>query len=81
MASNTHTQNIESYCNRMKIRMNGVHFTMLELYLDEFMWRERHGKSVLTTLVYISLPVHQHVLSSVALIARVLRVAIFARKV
>ena len=54
---------------------------MLELYLDEFMWRERHGKSVLTTLVYISLLVHQHVLSSVALIARVLRVAIFARKV
>ena len=40
------TQNIESYWNRMKTkleRMKGCHQTELPSYLDEFMWRERHG--------------------------------------
>ena len=39
-----HTQNIESYWNRVKIklkRMRGCHSTQLPSYLDEFMWRER----------------------------------------
>ena len=41
-----HTQNVESYWNRVKgkfKRMKGVHEEMLSSYLDEFMWRERHG--------------------------------------
>ena len=43
-----YTQNVESYWNRVKTkikRMKGVQNTMLSSYLDEFMWRERHGKS------------------------------------
>lgn len=41
-----HTQNIESYWNRVKTklkRMKGCHAHQLPSYLDEFMWRERHG--------------------------------------
>ena len=41
-----HTQHVESYWNRVKTkikRMKGVHESMLSSYLDEFMWRERHG--------------------------------------
>ena len=44
----THTQNIESYWNSVKTkfkRMKGVHEEMLSSYLDEFMWRERHGNT------------------------------------
>ena len=44
----THTQNIESYWNRVKTKfksMKGVHEEMLSSYLDEFMWRERHGNT------------------------------------
>jgi len=44
----THTQNVESYWNRVKTkfkRMKGVHEGMLSSYLDEFMWRERHGQT------------------------------------
>lgn len=43
-----HTQNVESYWNRSKTkikRMKGCHAEMLPSYLDEFMWRERHGKT------------------------------------
>ena len=43
-----HTENIESYWNRTKIklkRMRGCHELELSAYLDEFMWRERHGIS------------------------------------
>lgn len=39
-----HTQHIESYWNRVKIklkRMRGVTEEQLSSYLDEFMWRER----------------------------------------
>ena len=43
-----HTQNVESYWNRAKIklkRMRGCHELEITGYLDEFMWRERHGKT------------------------------------
>ena len=46
-----HTQNVESYWNRVKgkfKRMKGVHEEMMSSYLDEFMWRERHGSSAST---------------------------------
>lgn len=48
-----HTQNVESYWNRVKTkfkRMRGMHQSMLPSYLDEFMWRERHGRSASATL-------------------------------
>ena len=44
----THTQNAESYWNRVKIklkRMKGSHEHQLPSYLDEFIWRERHGNT------------------------------------
>ena len=44
----THTQNAESYWNRVKIKlkhMRGCHEHQLPTYLDEFMWRERHGQT------------------------------------
>ena len=37
---------MQSYWNRVKHkfkRMKGVHLQQLSSYLDEFMWRERHG--------------------------------------
>ena len=45
-ATGVHTQNVESYWNRVKTkfkRMKGVHADMVTYYMDEFMWRERHG--------------------------------------
>ena len=47
-SSGVHTNHIESYWNRVKIkikRMRGCHRSMLTSYLDEFMWRERYGKT------------------------------------
>ena len=52
-ATGVHTQNIESYWARVKRRfkhMKGVHESMMTSYLDEFMWRERHGRSGATAL-------------------------------
>ena len=52
-ATGVHTQNVESYWNRVKgkfKRMKGVHEDMLSSYLDEFMWRERHGHTASTAL-------------------------------
>ena len=46
--SGTHTQNIESYWNRVKMRikrMKGCREIEISGYLDQFMWRERHGDS------------------------------------
>ncbi len=46
--TNTHTQNIESYwaqAKRKLKRMKGCHAHQLPAYLDEYMWRERHGKT------------------------------------
>ena len=48
-----HTQNVVSYWNRVKgkfKRMKGVHEDMISSYLDEFMWRERHGRTASTAL-------------------------------
>ena len=47
------TQNVESYWNRVKTklkRMKGCHGDQLPSYLDEFMWKERHGTSALLAL-------------------------------
>ena len=49
-----HTQNIESYWSRVKRKfkaIKGVHESMLNSYIDEFMWRERHGSTASTALV------------------------------
>ena len=46
-----HTQNVQSYWNRVKTkqkRMRGCHSHQLPLYLDEFMWRERFGKTAIS---------------------------------
>ena len=43
-----HTQNVESYCGRVKRKikhMKGCHATEIPSYLDEFMWKERFGKT------------------------------------
>ena len=43
-----HTQNVESYWSRVKTklkRMRGCHANQLPSYVDEFMWRERYGKT------------------------------------
>ena len=48
-----HTQNVESYWNRVKMkfeRMKGVHQEMLTFYMDEFMWHERHNTGASTVL-------------------------------
>ena len=45
-STGTHTQNIESYWNRVKQKfknMKGCHGHQLPSYLDEFMWREKYG--------------------------------------
>ena len=47
-ATGTHTQNVESYWNRVKHKfkkMKGCHAHQLPSYLDEFMWRERKGRT------------------------------------
>ena len=53
LTTGVHTQNVESYWNRVKTklkRMRGCHGEQLQSYLDEFMWRERQGTSALLTL-------------------------------
>ena len=52
-ATSVHTQHAESSWNRVKTkfkRMKGVHESMVPSYLDEFMWRERHGSTASTAL-------------------------------
>ena len=47
-ATHVHTQNVESYWNRVKTklkRMKGCTRDQLPSYLDEFMWREREAKT------------------------------------
>ena len=51
-----HTQNIESDWKRVKMklkRMKGCHAHQLASYLDEFMWRERHGTTYSDALTNI----------------------------
>ena len=62
-----HTQNIESYWNRLKTRlksrfkrMKGVHQSMLSSYMDEFMWRECHGNSASVTFTNIIRDISLH---------------------
>ena len=46
--SGAHTQHIELYWNRAKIklkRMKGCHAHQIPSYLDEFLWKERYGKT------------------------------------
>ena len=55
-ATGTHTQNIESYWNRVKgklKRMKGCHGHQLPSYLDEYMWRERYGRTARLCFVHI----------------------------
>ena len=40
--SGVHTQNVESYWNRSKMKLKAKE---VPSYLDEFMWRERFGKT------------------------------------
>ena len=43
-----HTQHVESYWNRVKTKLKRIrrcHASQLSSYLDEFLWRERHGTS------------------------------------
>ena len=50
-ASRTRTQNVECYWSRVKKklkRMKGCARDEVPGYLDEFMWRERHGQSPVT---------------------------------
>ena len=47
-ATGVHTQHIESYWKTKLKQMKGCHRHMLPSYLDEFMWRERHGASHVT---------------------------------
>ena len=45
-AFSNNPQNVESYWNRVKVklkRMRGCTAGQLASYLDEFMWKERHG--------------------------------------
>ena len=44
--SGTHTQNIESYWEKAKLKnMKGCRASQLPSYLDEFMWREHFGQT------------------------------------
>ena len=46
LATGVHTQSIESYWARVKVklkRMKRCFASQLPSYLDEFMWKERHG--------------------------------------
>ena len=55
----THTQHIESYWSRVKAKLKRMHGTTdehLPEYLDEFMWRERYGKT--GKAAYESLIIH-----------------------
>lgn len=58
-----HTQNIESYWCKTKSklkRMRGCHATQLPSYLDEFLWRERHGQTKLTAFNNIMRDISQN---------------------
>ena len=55
-----HTQNVESYWNRVKIklkRMRGCHEHQLASYLDEFMYRERFVRTSNQLLTNIMLDI------------------------
>lgn len=50
----THTQNIESYNNKLKIpikKMKGIKKTIIDSYLIEFMWNERNKVNTFNSLL------------------------------
>ena len=52
--SGVHTQNIESYWGRKKMklkRMRGTTSAMLPSYLDEEMWRDRFGEAPFDNII------------------------------
>ena len=53
-----YTQNVESYWNRVKGKFERmkVHLHQLPSYLDEFMWRERQGRT--TSLAFNTIITH-----------------------
>ena len=58
-ATGVHTQNVESYRVRVKLKfkkMKGCHESQLPSYLDEFMWRERYinAESFCSSVVMLS---------------------------
>ena len=62
-ATGVHTQNVESYWNRVKTklkRMKGCHGHQLPRYLDEFIWRERYGTSTFLALQNIMRDIAVH---------------------
>ncbi|KAG0433017.1 hypothetical protein DMUE_5452 [Dictyocoela muelleri] len=45
LVTNVHTQHIESYCNKCKKKIKNINGTtkdILDLYINEWMWRERN---------------------------------------
>ena len=45
-----HTQHVEGYWSRAKAKLKRMHGTsddLLPSYLDEYMWRERHGRTTM----------------------------------
>ena len=57
-----HTQRIESYWNRVKTKlkqMKGCHRHMLPSYLNQVMWRERHGVTHAAAFAAITLDISQ----------------------
>ena len=49
VATGAHKQNIESYWNSVKIKikwMRGCHREQLASFLDEYMYRERYGRTI-----------------------------------
>ena len=50
----THTQNIESYNNKLKLpikKMKGIKKTIIDSYLIEFMWNERNKVNTFNSLL------------------------------
>ena len=40
-----HTQHVESYWNRVKVKLKRMRGCHIPSYLDKFMWMERYGKT------------------------------------
>ena len=52
--SGVHTQNVESYNNRLKMpikSMKGIRKSTINNYLIEFMWKERNSENLFNSLL------------------------------